>query len=111
MTAWIDFKALRGSLDFEQVLRHYGIEVIDLTTFAMAAICFVVSAGTIVICASPGSLFLAVTAAPTAEGTNQDGNRDQQDEETQCPSAVAESAVESKPGMTVAEDDEISGVH
>ena len=24
---WIDFKALRASLDFEQVLRHYGVEV------------------------------------------------------------------------------------
>ena len=27
MTTWIDFKALRAKLDFEQVLRHYGIEV------------------------------------------------------------------------------------
>lgn len=27
MTAWIDFKQLRASLDFEQVLRHYGVEV------------------------------------------------------------------------------------
>jgi DNA primase len=27
MTAWIDFKALRARLDFEQVLRHYGVEV------------------------------------------------------------------------------------
>jgi DNA primase len=27
MNAWIDFKALRAKLDFEQVLRHYGVEV------------------------------------------------------------------------------------
>ena len=27
MSAWIDFKELRQKLDFEQVLRHYGIEV------------------------------------------------------------------------------------
>ncbi len=27
MTAWIDFKALRAKLDFEQVLRDYGVEV------------------------------------------------------------------------------------
>jgi len=27
MSAWIDFKALRASLDFEQVLRSYGVEV------------------------------------------------------------------------------------
>jgi len=27
MTAWIDFKALRARLDFEHVLRHYGLEV------------------------------------------------------------------------------------
>src|ERR1700709_587006 len=27
MNNWIDFKALRASLDFEQVLRHYGVEV------------------------------------------------------------------------------------
>jgi DNA primase len=26
-TNWIDFKALRAKLDFEQVLRHYGVEV------------------------------------------------------------------------------------
>jgi len=25
--SWIDFKALRAKLDFEQVLRHYGVEV------------------------------------------------------------------------------------
>src|SRR5271170_4136432 len=25
--SWIDFKALRATLDFEQVLRHYGVEV------------------------------------------------------------------------------------
>jgi DNA primase len=27
MAAWIDFKELRQKLDFEQVLRHYGVEV------------------------------------------------------------------------------------
>lgn len=27
MSAWIDFKELRTKLDFEQVLRHYGVEV------------------------------------------------------------------------------------
>src|SRR4029077_18529069 len=27
MTGWIDFKALRAKLDFEQVLRHYSVEV------------------------------------------------------------------------------------
>src|ERR1043166_9099885 len=27
MNTWIDFKALRAKLDFEQVLRHYGVEV------------------------------------------------------------------------------------
>lgn len=27
MSGWIDFKALRASLDFEQVLRHYKVEV------------------------------------------------------------------------------------
>jgi DNA primase len=27
MTAWINFKELRAKLDFEQVLRHYGVEV------------------------------------------------------------------------------------
>jgi len=27
MNTWIDFKALRAQLDFEQVLRHYGVEV------------------------------------------------------------------------------------
>jgi DNA primase len=27
MNTWIDFKALRSKLDFEQVLRHYGVEV------------------------------------------------------------------------------------
>jgi DNA primase len=27
MNNWIDFKALRSNLDFEQVLRHYGVEV------------------------------------------------------------------------------------
>jgi DNA primase len=27
MNNWIDFKELRGKLDFEQVLRHYGVEV------------------------------------------------------------------------------------
>src|SRR5258708_26653380 len=27
MKNWIDFKALRTKLDFEQVLRHYGVEV------------------------------------------------------------------------------------
>src|ERR1017187_7513190 len=27
MKTWIDFKALRAKLDFEQVLRHYGVEV------------------------------------------------------------------------------------
>ncbi len=27
MQTWIDFKALRAKLDFEQVLRHYGVEV------------------------------------------------------------------------------------
>jgi DNA primase len=27
MSTWIDFKALRSQLDFEQVLRHYGVEV------------------------------------------------------------------------------------
>ena len=27
MSEWIDFKALRAKLDFEQVLRHYGVEV------------------------------------------------------------------------------------
>ena len=27
MSAWIDFKELRQKLDFEQVLRHYGVEV------------------------------------------------------------------------------------
>lgn len=27
MSAWIDFKALRAALDFEQVLRHYKVEV------------------------------------------------------------------------------------
>jgi DNA primase len=27
MSAWIDFKALRAQLDFERVLRHYGVEV------------------------------------------------------------------------------------
>ena len=27
MSTWIDFKALRAQLDFEQVLRHYGVEV------------------------------------------------------------------------------------
>jgi len=26
-TTWIDFKALRAKLEFEQVLRHYGVEV------------------------------------------------------------------------------------
>ena len=26
-TNWIDFKALRAKLDFELVLRHYGVEV------------------------------------------------------------------------------------
>ena len=26
-TNWIDFKALRAHLDFEAVLRHYGVEV------------------------------------------------------------------------------------
>ena len=27
MSTWIDFKVLRSNLDFEQVLRHYGVEV------------------------------------------------------------------------------------
>jgi DNA primase len=27
VSTWIDFKALRSKLDFEQVLRHYGVEV------------------------------------------------------------------------------------
>jgi DNA primase len=27
MNNWIDFKELRGKLDFEQLLRHYGVEV------------------------------------------------------------------------------------
>ena len=27
MNTWIDFKALRAKLDFEQVLRHYGVDV------------------------------------------------------------------------------------
>jgi DNA primase len=27
MTTWIDFKALRAKLDFENVLKHYGVEV------------------------------------------------------------------------------------
>ena len=27
MSDWIDFKELRAKLDFEQVLRHYGVEV------------------------------------------------------------------------------------
>jgi DNA primase len=27
MSTWIDFKALRAALDFEQVLKHYGVEV------------------------------------------------------------------------------------
>src|SRR3954471_10763498 len=27
MNQWIDFKALRAKLDFEQVLRHYRVEV------------------------------------------------------------------------------------
>ncbi len=27
MSIWIDFKELRSKLDFEQVLRHYGVEV------------------------------------------------------------------------------------
>lgn len=27
MSTWIDFKALRAALDFEQVLQHYGVEV------------------------------------------------------------------------------------
>jgi DNA primase len=27
MKTWIDFKVLRSKLDFEQVLRHYGVEV------------------------------------------------------------------------------------
>src|SRR5260221_14421161 len=27
MRNWIDFKQLRGMLDFEQVLQHYGVEV------------------------------------------------------------------------------------
>jgi DNA primase len=27
MTTWIDFKELRARLDFEQVLKHYGVEV------------------------------------------------------------------------------------
>ena len=27
MKTWIDFKGLRKKLDFEQVLRHYGVEV------------------------------------------------------------------------------------
>src|SRR5712671_6337382 len=27
MKTWIDFKGLRSRLDFEQVLRHYGVEV------------------------------------------------------------------------------------
>ena len=27
MSGWIDFKELRAKLDFEQVLRHYGVEV------------------------------------------------------------------------------------
>src|ERR1035441_3905978 len=27
MTGWINFKELRAKLDFEQVLRHYGVEV------------------------------------------------------------------------------------
>jgi DNA primase len=27
MSAWIDFKELRANLDFEQLLRHYGVEV------------------------------------------------------------------------------------
>jgi DNA primase len=27
MSDWIDFKALRASLDFEQVLKQYGVEV------------------------------------------------------------------------------------
>jgi DNA primase len=27
MSNWIDFKALRAALDFEQVLKHYGVEV------------------------------------------------------------------------------------
>lgn len=27
MSKWIDFKELRAKLDFEKVLRHYGVEV------------------------------------------------------------------------------------
>src|SRR2546425_1057472 len=27
MNTWIDFKALRSKLDFEKVLRHYGVEI------------------------------------------------------------------------------------
>src|SRR6266850_3677845 len=27
MSTWIDFKQLRSKLDFEQVLKHYGVEV------------------------------------------------------------------------------------
>src|SRR5215469_3496287 len=27
MSDWINFKELRASLDFEQVLRHYGVEI------------------------------------------------------------------------------------
>jgi DNA primase len=27
MSNWIDFKALRAALDFEQVLKHYGVEI------------------------------------------------------------------------------------
>jgi DNA primase len=27
MSTWIDFKELRANLDFEEVLRHYGVEV------------------------------------------------------------------------------------
>jgi DNA primase len=27
MSVWIDFKELRASLDFEEILRHYGVEV------------------------------------------------------------------------------------
>src|ERR1044071_1912723 len=27
MSGWVDFKELRAKLDFEQLLRHYGVEV------------------------------------------------------------------------------------
>lgn len=27
MTGWINFKELRAKLDFEEVLRHYGVEI------------------------------------------------------------------------------------